>query len=309
MHPTLFHLGQTAIHTYGIAMALGFIVAVLLGVRAARRQGIGADRLLDLAFWIIVSALLGSRLLFVITEAPAYLHLCLQGQGGQRRLGQVLWDCSSALHLWEGGLVFYGGLLGAVLASIWYCRRAKLSFLRVADLLVPLIALGHFFGRLGCLSAGCCYGRVSSGIGLRFPPVSVAYQEMVRDGLLPGGAPCTPALYPTQLGEAGVELGLFFLLTILTPRKRYHGQLLWLYLLLYPLARFFLELFRADPDRHYVVALNVPWLSSLLGLPPGLPPFLSTSQLVSLGLIAVALLGIWRQRRASAAARPRQRAD
>jgi phosphatidylglycerol:prolipoprotein diacylglycerol transferase len=212
----------------------------------------------------------------------------------------VLWDCSRALHLWEGGLVFYGGLLGAIGASLWYTRRHKLSFLRVADLSVPFIALGHFFGRLGCFCAGCCYGKVTTSVlGVRFPRPSMAFKEMLEAKVLAAGATHTAPLHPTQLYESLAELGICLVLLLAGPRKRYHGQLLLLYLTLYPLARLIIELFRADPDRRYVVALSTPSLSSWLGLGPDAPVLLSTSQLVSLLVIAgavVLLVGLRRRR-------------
>jgi phosphatidylglycerol:prolipoprotein diacylglycerol transferase len=290
MYPTLFHLGEGGLHSYGMAIALGFIVAILLAVRSGRRQGVSVDRILDLAFWILVSSLLGARLLFLGTEAQTYYRWCVQGAApGTRTAGQVFLDCTLALHLWEGGLVFYGGFIGAVLASIWYTRRKGLGFLRVADLVIPVVALGHFFGRLGCFCAGCCYGKITASVvGVAFPPGSMIYQEMVRDGLLSSGAPTTPPVYPTQLFEAVAELGIYLVLLGVNRRKRYHGQALVAYLLLYPAVRFVLELFRADPDRHFVVALATPGLNRLLGLAPDSPSLLSTSQLVSVLLVLAA---------------------
>jgi phosphatidylglycerol:prolipoprotein diacylglycerol transferase len=299
VHPTLFHLCGIGIHSYGISIAVGFVFAILLGVRAARRQAFSVERLLDLAFWILVSSLLGSRLLFVITDLGTYYRMCVGPAPAPRGVGQVLVDCTRALHLWEGGLVFYGGLLGAIGASLWYTRRHKLSFLRVADLTVPFIALGHFLGRLGCFCAGCCYGKVTtSALGLRFPPASMAFKEMLEAKALAAGATHTAPLHPTQLYESLAELCICLVLLLAGPRKRYHGQLLLLYLTLYPLARIVIELFRADPDRRYVVALSTPSVSRWLGL-GDTPVLLSTSQLVSLLVIAgaVVLLLALRRRR------------
>jgi len=302
MHPTLFQLAGVPIHSYGISIAVGFVAAILLGVRTGRRQGISVERILDLAFWILVSALLGSRVLYVITEIGPYSRLCVGADAAApRSLGRVLYDCSSPLHLWEGGLVFYGGFLGAVGASLWYTRRHRLGFLRIADLIVPLIALGHCFGRLGCFCAGCCYGKPTSfALGLAFPPQSMIYKEMVESGLLQAGALATPRVHPTQLYEALGELLIALTLWLLTPRKRYHGQLLLGYLFLYPSLRFLLELLRADPGRHFVVALATPRLNSWLGLAPGSPSLLSTSQLISLLLLATAGLLLHRLRRREA---------
>ncbi len=295
MHPTLFTLNSLGIHTYGVTIAAGFIMAILLGVRSCRRQGIRVDRFLDLAFWVIISSLLGSRLLFMITERSTYYDLCRGADLSESRgIGQLLFDCSRGLHLWEGGLVFYGGLLGAVLTSIWFTRRHQMGFLKVADLCVPLIALGHFFGRLGCFAAGCCYGKVTTfSMGLSFPQESMAFQEMLRDGLIDASAVATPALYPTQLYEALAELCICLVLLWINQRKRFHGQGLFTYLTLYPMVRFGLEILRADPDRRYVVALETPALQDALGLPVNTPVFLSTSQLISVLLMITAAI-CWR---------------
>jgi len=201
MHPTLFYLGSLGIHSYGVAISVGFLPAILLGVRAARRQGIRVDQLLDLAFWILVSTILGARLLYLITEAPSYARVCLGSEApAPRGALQILYDCSRPLQLWEGGLVFYGGLCAATFATLWFCRRKGLSFLRVGDLVAPLAAIGHFFGRVGCFEAGCCYGKpTASGLGLAFPPESMIFQEMARGGLLDPRAAATPPVFPTQL--------------------------------------------------------------------------------------------------------------
>jgi phosphatidylglycerol:prolipoprotein diacylglycerol transferase len=284
MHPTLFHLGGVGIHSYGIAIAIGFITAILLGVRAGRRQGIGADRVLDLAFWILVSTILGARVLYIVTEAQSYYRACVGADAAAPRgAGQIFRDCTLALQLWEGGLVYYGGLCAATLATLWFCRRRGLDFLRVADLVAPLAAIGHFFGRVGCFCAGCCYGkRTSSALGLEFPPPSMIYKELAQAGLLDPGARATPPVVPTQLLEAAGELALFLALTLLAPRKRYHGQLTLCYLAAYAALRFVLELYRADPDRRFVVELATPALARALGLAPDQPLLLSTSQLISL---------------------------
>jgi phosphatidylglycerol---prolipoprotein diacylglyceryl transferase len=301
MHPTLFHLGSLGFHSYGISIAVGFILAILLSVRAARRQGMSVERLLDLAFWILVSSLLGSRLLFLITEWRTYVDLCVGvGVTAPRGAGRLLFDCTRGLHLWEGGLVFYGGLLGATGASFIYTRRHRLPFLRVADLVVPVIALGHCIGRLGCFCAGCCYGKVTSAAwGVRFPTQSMAFKEMSEAHLLPAAATSTTPLHPTQLYESMAELCIYLLLVLIKPRKRYNGQLLAFYLGVYPVVRMIIELFRADPDRRYVVAFATPSLNRWLGLDPAAPSLLSTSQLVSLLCVAgaVALLVAARRRR------------
>ena len=302
MHPTLFELAGVPVRSYGLIAAAGFLCALLLAMRAGRRQGIPAERLLDLGFWILVSALLGARLLHVIIEAPTYVRRCAGG-GGPRGALRTLYDCSAPLHLWEGGLVFYGGLLAAASVVLWFCRRHRLRFLELADLLAPYLAFGHFVGRLGCLAAGCCYGKpTTGGLGLSFPRGSVAFQEMTKAGLLARVAVVTPPLHPTQLYEALCELCIALFLLLLARRKRRHGQVVLAYGALYAASRFCIELFRADPDRHYLLRVATPGLSRLLHLPPAAPTLLSTSQAISLLLLlALGLLAWWQRNRELAA--------
>jgi phosphatidylglycerol---prolipoprotein diacylglyceryl transferase len=301
MHPVLFELAGLPVRSYGLIVAAGFLVGLLLAMRAARRQGLPPTLLLDLGFWILISSLCGSRLLHVLTEAGTYAHRCAGGPR-PRGLEQVLYDCTAPLHLWEGGLVFYGGLLAAAPVVLWFCRRHQLRFLEIADLLAPFLALGHFIGRLGCLAAGCCYGKpVQGAFGLSFPRGSVAYQEMMKAGLLARAAAATPPLHATQLYEALCELCIGLTLLLVARRKRWHGQVVLLYGALYATGRLIVELFRADPDRHYLLRVATPGLSRLLGLPAAAPALLSTSQAISLLLlIGIAVLW-WRRNRAAAA--------
>jgi len=183
-------------------------------------------------------------------------------------------------------------LLGTLAMAYLYCRRHQMSLPQVLDLAAPTAALGHFFGRMGCFAAGCCYGKPTEAWGVRFPPESLAYQEMVLGRLLNPGASTTPPLHATQLYEAGAELIIFFVLLWVNHRKRFTGQTMLTYLMLYPVARMIIELFRADPDRSYVVELSTPSLNGLLGLSAGAPVLLSTSQLISL-LVVVAAVSLF----------------
>jgi len=296
MYPTLFQLGGMPVPTYGVAIALGFLVATLMGARTGQRQGLGAERILDMAFWMLIGALVGSRIIYVITTWPQFQAQCHAGltPGVERPALLVAYDCARPLFFWEGGLVFYGGALGALGGCLLYTWRRGMSFLQAADALAPGLALGHVFGRLGCHLAGCCYGMpTGAGIGVSYPPQSAAYLEMFERGTITFNAPFTPPLVPTQLMEAGAELAIFFVLVWLTARRRHPGQVLGLYLGLYALVRFSLELFRADPDRGYPLRLDLPALDAMLGRPSGSPALLSTSQLISLLLLAAAIM-LWR---------------
>jgi phosphatidylglycerol---prolipoprotein diacylglyceryl transferase len=258
------------IHTYGLMIALGFIVAIALAQREARRRGQDAERIGDLAFWIIVAALVGSRLYFIAVNARDYLGDNAFVVFGGVRLPRVL-------AVWEGGLVFYGGFIAAALTAWWYLRRHRMSFLAYADTLIPSVAIGHFFGRLGCFAAGCCWGSVSHAHVpwlAKFPPASLAYQAFAQRPnaaeLLAPDRLTTLPVHPTQLYESFGELALFALLVFLVrPRKRFHGQVLATWLMAYAVLRTVVELFRGDVERGVVAGLGVGQWTSIAILAAG----------------------------------------
>ncbi len=246
------------LHTYGLLLALGFVVAIWVAQREARRQGQDAEALGDLSFWILVAALVGSRVYYIFVNWDDYF-------GANAFVATRVGRIPRLLAIWEGGLVFYGGFIAAAVTAWWYMRRHRMPFLAYADTLIPSVALGHFFGRLGCFSAGCCWGKVAHvhipGLA-RFPRESLAYQSfaaradpsqyLAADGLH------TLPLYPTQLYEGAGELLLFFLLvTWVRPHKRFHGQALAVWLMAYAVLRAVVESFRGDVERGVVAGLGV----------------------------------------------------
>ncbi len=229
MCPILFTIplfGGLKLHTYGVMVALGFLVGILWVNYEAHRLKLPAERLMDLSFYIVLGAIFGSRLFYVLASDPEFWSHPLD-----------------FFKIWEGGLVFYGGLMGAVIVSVWYLRKHHLNFWKVADIFMPGVALGHVFGRLGCLSAGCCYGRLSTH--LKWAVIFPSHPE----NLAPAGIP----LYPTQLMEAVAELLIFFILFFFRKKKKFDGQVMLLYLILYSLLRIILEFFRGDFAREFVV--------------------------------------------------------
>jgi len=259
------------LHTYGVMIAIGFVVAIALAARQARREGIPSDVVLDLAFWILIASMVGSRVLFIIVNMDQYIAQPI-----------------NLIKVWQGGLVFYGGLLGAVAAAVWYCTRKGISFLRIADVMIPSVAIGHAFGRLGCFSAGCCHGLPTGtdAFGLIY---TASGTVVARNDLL--GVP----LHPTQLYESAGELIIFTILVLMRRRKRFHGQLLIAYLFMYAILRSVGEMFRGDYDRGMLTRWD------LFG--DAKPELLSTSQLISLILAAVAiglLVSLLRKRKQAA---------
>jgi phosphatidylglycerol---prolipoprotein diacylglyceryl transferase len=299
--PTLFalSLGGRAIevHSYGFMVALGAIAGVILAVHLGRRAGFATAALLDLCFWTLIAGIVGSRLLYVIVHAKDYAGLCFAS--GPRPMARVLSDCAAPLYIWKGGLVFYGGALAAAAVLVGFARKHRWNIGEVADLLAPALALGHVFGRMGCLLVGCCYGKLCS-FGLHFPPGSVAHNELAAQGLVTNPAASTPALAPTQLFEALGEAVIFLVLMGLRRKPRFPGALVLTYVMAYALLRFTVEVFRGDTARGNLFDLTLPTLATWLGIPPEQPLALSAAQTLSLVLGGLAATTyVWLRHRAA----------
>jgi phosphatidylglycerol:prolipoprotein diacylglycerol transferase len=219
MLPVLFKIGPLTLHTYGLLAAIGLFTGVILSSRRAAKEGFDGDLAMDLGFYIVVAAVVGARLLYVIVEHRMFEN-----------------DPIRIFKMWEGGLVFYGGVLAAIPVAVWFLRKHKLPFWTMADIYAPYLALAHAIGRLGCLAAGCCYGKpTTSWLGIAFKdPQAIAEPKNVT-------------LFPTQLFDSGNELLIFFILIAARPHKKFNGQIMLMWLMMYSVGRFFVEMFRGDP--------------------------------------------------------------
>jgi len=258
MYPELFRIGSFPINTYGVFLAVAFLCAILITVKLAERDGLPRDRIYDLSLWMLLASLIGSKVLMLFTE-PEY-------RDNPLRL--------LSLDFLRSGGVFYGGLLGAVLAGYFLMRRYKLPWWKTADACAPGIAIGNFFGRQGCFAAGCCWGKPTT------LPWGVKFSELGHEIT---GVPTNTHLHPTQLYESFAMLIVFLFLLWLHKRKRFSGQVILAYALVYSIIRFAIEFVRDDPRG------DIFGLTSLTGL--------STSQLISLvvGVSALILLLIRRR--------------
>jgi len=268
MYPELFHIGSFPINTYGVFLALAFLFAILITVKLAGRDNLPREKIYDLSLWMLLASLIGSKVLMFLTE-PEYREHPLQ---------------LFSLDFLRSGGVFYGGLIGAVLTGYFLMKRYKLPWWKTADACAPGVAIGNFFGRQGCFSAGCCWGKPTN------LPWGVKFTEVGHEIT---GVPTNSYLHPTQLYESFAMLIVFFFLLWLHRRKRFSGQVILLYLLLYAGIRFAIEFVRDDPRG------DILGLTTLTGL--------STSQMISIivGGVALTVLIIrWRKESASAKANP-----
>jgi phosphatidylglycerol:prolipoprotein diacylglycerol transferase len=262
MYPEFFRIGNFPINTYGVFLALAFLCAILITVKLAARDGLPREKIYDLCLWMLLSSLIGSKILMLFTE-PEYRDHPLQ---------------LLSLDFLRSGGVFYGGLIGAILTGYFLMRHYKLPWWKTADACAPGIAIGNFFGRQGCFAAGCCWGKPTT------LPWGVKFTELGHEIT---GVPTDAYLHPTQLYESFAMLIVFFFLLWLHKHRRFSGQVILSYALLYSVIRFGIEFLRDDPRG------DVFGLTTLTGL--------STSQIISIIVGTGALVLMLVRRRKPAA--------
>jgi phosphatidylglycerol---prolipoprotein diacylglyceryl transferase len=264
LYPELFRIGNFPVTTYGIFLAAGMLLALFVAARLAQRDGLPRERIYDLGLWTLLGGLLGSKALMYLVEPDVQLL---------------------SLDFLRSGGVFYGGLLGGFFAVVLLVRKYKLPFWKVADAYAPGVALGQAFGRQGCFSAGCCWGKTTDlPWGVHFTQAGHEYTGVpiyTADGL-------EAHLHPTQLYESFLMFAVFGLLYYLHRKKKFDGQILILYGIIYSAIRFSIEFVRDDPRG------DLFGFTSATGL--------STSQGVSL-IVAIAsvVFLIWRLKRVNSA--------
>jgi phosphatidylglycerol:prolipoprotein diacylglycerol transferase len=219
------HLGPTlTLHTYGFLLAVAFLAGLWVASRQAKRAGLDANRVTDMAVWVLIAGLVGAKALLVAVD--------------WRYFGR---NPRELFSIFQSGGVFYGGLVGGILVAWWYARRHRLPGWRTADVLAPGVITGQAIGRLGCFAAGCCWGKAAQ------VPWAVTFTNVYSARAV--GTPMDTPVHPSQVYESAAAFLILLFLLWLAPRKRFHGQVTLAYIALYSAARFVLELFRGDPDR------------------------------------------------------------
>ena len=229
MHPILFTVGSLRFPTYGALLVLAILGAICTVLRLGRREGLDSGQLLDFSTWLLLVALMGAKVLMVISDWGYY----------RQYPGEIF-----SRNTFLAGGVFYGGFIAAVLFAAWYIRLHHLPFWKVVDVYAPAIALGQSVGRIGCFAAGCDYGK----------PATSAWSVVFRDPFSHevSGVPLGIPLHPTQLYESLATFLIFALLLWRYSRKSRDGEIFVLYLALYAGARYFIEFLRGDEDRGFV---------------------------------------------------------
>ena len=248
MHPLLFEINlgffKIPLHAYGFLIAIGFLCGIATVRKLSVRSKMNPDINADLAFWLLLYGFVGARILFIFTRIDYFLE-----------------NPIDMLKVWEGGLVFFGGLIAATAYAIFYFKKHNLNVWKMIDVLVPGLVVAHAFGRLGCLMAGCCYGRPTN-----LPWAIKLNSELVDDVLR------NVPLHPTQIYESLALFILYAGLMSIFSTKKFDGQVGLTYFVLYPIVRSIIEIYRGDTVRGFVI-----------------DGILSTSQFISIGVFAMAL--------------------
>jgi phosphatidylglycerol:prolipoprotein diacylglycerol transferase len=251
VYPELFSVGSVTLYTYGLLLAASYLLGLWVAMVRAKQRGLNANRVLDLGIYIIIAALVGAKLLLLIIDIDVYWN-----------------DPGQLVTLVQSAGVFYGGLILAVGVAFWYMLRHDMPLWTTCDVFAPAIALGHVTGRLGCLAAGCCYGKPTD------VPWAIVFTNPLAQSNV--GTPLGIPLHPTQAYEAGAELLILGLLLATERRgKPFAGRTFWLYMFLYAVSRYVIEIYRGDPRG------VVPWLD------------VSTSQFISLILAPLSLFMLY----------------
>ena len=249
----LYLFGPFPIRTYGVAVALGFLTSLLVAKKISIKEKMDSDMVFDIFVYIFVGAIIGLRIFYVLfydfhnfIKNPLILFI-----------------------FWNGGLVFYGGLIGGTIAAIYYIKKKKLDLYKILDLFTVVLPLGIFFGRFGCLAFGCCYGKCAPDgfpFKMRFPAIgheaaghTPAYLDHLHKGLIQVTDNFSLPVYPTQIISSLNGLLLFFILWFLFTKKKYDGQITGLFLILYSITRFSIEFLRVEPKFLHITVSQ--WVS------------------------------------------------
>jgi phosphatidylglycerol:prolipoprotein diacylglycerol transferase len=260
MHPRLLTIpafelvgktwGPFTLHTYGFLLAIAFLLGLLVASRQAKRAGLDAAKVTDLAVWVLIAGLVGAKALLVGVEWRYFAK-----------------NPRDAFSIFQSGGVFYGGLIAGILVAWLLARRYRLPGWRTADVLAPGVAVGQAVGRLGCFSAGCCWGKATT------VPWAVTFTDVYAARAV--GTPIDTPIHPSQLYESAAAFLIFLFLLWLARRKRFDGQVTLAYVALYSAVRFVLEFWRGDAERGT-------WFGN----------HVSTSQLIALALLAATAIAL-----------------
>jgi phosphatidylglycerol:prolipoprotein diacylglycerol transferase len=223
-HPVILELGFFKIYSWGLMVAIAFFIGIVIAAKEAERKNIKKSKIYDIATYIIIGAIIGSRAGHIIFNPEAI---------------QTFLDF---FKIWQGGMSFHGGFIGALLFSVFYIKKNKMNFWKITDVIAPSIPLAQAIGRIGCFLRGCCYGIPTT------LPWGIEYLNEVR--------------HPTQIYSSIALLGIFFFLSKQKNKKRFDGSLFLTYIAIYSVFRFFIEFIRAEPK--IILILTAAQITSII---------------------------------------------
>jgi phosphatidylglycerol:prolipoprotein diacylglycerol transferase len=241
---------------YGLMMFIGFSSATWLASRRVRAIGQPPETIWDMMMWALIPGLIGARIIYLLQYGDRVF-------AGKQGFDLLL----ASVALWDGGIVFYGGVIGGIVGVVIYCKRRSVSPLAMLDVIAPSMFVGEGFGRIGCFLYGCCYGKACDlPWSVRFPPDSLTFEKLAPEGRILQNPLSTISLHPTQLYSSFAAFALAGILAWYFRRRPFDGAVLALGWILYPINRYVLESLRDDE-------------------PPRLGTIFTFSQLVSIGLL------------------------
>ncbi len=283
MNYKLFEIGGVNIYTYGTLVAIAFLVGIFLAAYRAKKLGENPQNVLDLCLYVMIASIAGARLCFVAINWEYFSQHLIE-----------------IVFIQQGGLVFYGGMVLAVITTVIFLKLKKLSILQYLDILTPSLAIGHAIGRIGCFFNGCCYGKVAgnsffSFLAVRFPRVvekipfgdgnvseqligSPPYADHLYAGLLTEADKCSLPVYPTQLFSSAMNLMFFFIVLAMFRHRRFKGQIWWSYMIMYSVGRFTIEFIRGDNPLLGAIPLTFSQIVSVILFVSGLVAYIVTNQ-------------------------------
>ncbi len=262
MWPILFEIPGLGlkIHGFSLTLVAGAFAGVYLTAWRARREAINPDVVFELAVWLLTGGFVGARALF-LAQHPQVVH--------------SVWD---VFKVWQGGIVFYGCIMGGLAGSLLYWKRHPFPFLAMCDAVAPALAIGIAIGRAGCLLNGCCYGATSDlPWAITFPAGSLPWLHQVAGGWIAADAARSLAIHPTQVYAVLDGLFLLVLLSAYFPRRRRDGEVMALLMVTYPVTRFLIERLR-DDEGTFLLGMTISQSISAVLFPCGLATWWALSR-------------------------------
>ncbi len=217
-------IGEIEFYSYGLFYGMGWLLAILWIARVfAKKDSIPPNKITMLGWWAILAAAFGGKLFWIFVNYHLYKD-----------------DPLRIFKIWDTGLVFYGGFIAACLMTVWYTKINNMNLWQTLDTSTPAIIFGHAIGRIGCFFNGCCYG-VETNL-----PWGIVFPDEHEKGAIP--------LHPTQLYSSFNLFLIFAFIVYFRRHKKYHGQIFWLYVVIYSVNRFLLEFLRGDDRGHFIVS-------------------------------------------------------